>query len=121
MPTEPAERTKDKSKKVYEYRVLLPLLLLLLLCVAILLLQVHCFLLLFVIGCRMAKIVAGSLNLIPVFSLSIQTRCMLDAPLGSPVAITASICVRTSPLITAMRGAKAGKPCLLYTSPSPRD
>ena len=44
------------------------------LCVAILLLllqqQCCCFLLLFVIVCRMAKFVAGSLNLIPVFSFS---------------------------------------------------
>ena len=48
---------------MYVYRVLLPLLLLLL-CVAILLLLLHQ-LLLFVIVCRMAKIVSGSLNLIP--------------------------------------------------------
>ena len=43
------------------------------LCVPVLMLlqqQCCCFLLLFVIVCRMAKFVAGSLILIPVFSLS---------------------------------------------------
>ena len=42
------------------------------LCVAMLMLlrqQCCCFLLLFVIVCRMTKYIAGSLNLIPVFSL----------------------------------------------------
>ena len=71
------------------------------LCVAILLLllaawqQCCCFLLLFVIVCWMAKFVAGSLNLIPVFLfLLIETRSIFD---GTPwqycVVFTASICL----------------------------
>ena len=43
-----------------------------------------CLLLLFAIVCRMAKFVAGSLNLIPVFSLySFRTRLMFNISLGS--------------------------------------
>ena len=52
----------------YADRMLLPLLM----CVAVLLLLLHqqycCFVLLFVIVCRMAKLGAGSYNLIPVLS-----------------------------------------------------
>ena len=62
-----------------------------LLCVAILLLllqlQCYCILLLFVIVCRIAKFVAGSLNLIPVFSFpSFKRDIMLRVPLGSNVS-----------------------------------
>ena len=64
----------------------------LLLCVAMLLLrlqqQCRSFLLLFVIVCRMAKIVAGSLNLIPAFSFSAFKRdCFFYVPLGSTVSL----------------------------------
>ena len=74
--------------EVYAYRVLLPLLLLLLLCVAILLLllrqQCCCFLPLFVIVCRIAKFVAGSLHLIQVFSFSSSSTTIFSCiPLGS--------------------------------------
>ena len=68
---------------VFIRRVLLPLLLL---CVAILLLLQH--LLQFVIVCRMAKFVAGSLELIPVFSLFIRARFIFNAPRGNTVAFT---------------------------------
>ena len=60
-------------------------------------------LLLFVVACRMAKVVAGSLTLIPssVFFLLIQTRCIFDVcTLGSIVDFTSS-------LIAGMRGARA--------------
>ena len=73
------------------------------LCVAILLLlrqqqQCCCFLLLLVLVCRMAKVVAGSCNLIPVFSFSSFKRNInFDCtPWQYSVAFTASIClVRT--------------------------
>ena len=100
-----------------------------------------CFLLLLFIVCRMVKSGAGSLNLIPVFSLSfIQTRFIFDVALGS----TAVSHVR--PRLAYILGncgharcqggrqaATAKSPleiyliyvpgicCLLYTSPSPRD
>ena len=51
------------------------------LCVAMLLLlqqQCCCLLLLFVIVCRMANFVAGSLNLIPVFSFSLFKRALFS-------------------------------------------
>ena len=58
----------------------------------LLLLKQQCcyFLLLFVIVCRMANFVAGSLNMIPVFSFSSIKRFM---PLNSTVAFAASICI----------------------------
>ena len=62
-------------------------------CVAILLLQLQQ-LLLFVIVCRMVKIVSGSLNLIPsrVFLLFTQTQFIFNAP-SLAVAFTALICL----------------------------
>ena len=53
-----------------------------------------CLLVLFVIVCRMA-IVAGSLNLIPVFYFSSfkHDLGLMYVPLGSTVAFTASICL----------------------------
>ena len=79
---------------IHTYRVLLPLLLLLLLllCVVILLVLLK-LLLLFVIVCRMAKFVAGSLNLIPVLSFS-SFNLYFKLSLGSTVAFTASICLQ---------------------------
>ena len=71
------------------------------------LLQQRCCLLLFVIVCRMVKFVAGSLNLIPAFSLIIQTRDIFLIPLGSVVAFT-GLDLPTYLVITGMRGAKAG-------------
>ena len=58
--------------------------------------QCRCLLPLFVIVCRMAKFVAGSLNLIPVFSFSsLITRFVFDVPLASTVcvAFAVSICL----------------------------
>ena len=67
------------------------------LCVAILLLFLLQQLLLFVIVCRMAKIVAGSLNLIPsvgsfLFILK-HVLFLMYVPLDGVVAFTASICL----------------------------
>ena len=62
-----------KRQVLYAFRVLLPLpLSLLLLCryAAVVAAAACCFLLLFVVVCGMAKFVAGSLNLIPVFYFS---------------------------------------------------
>ena len=74
---------------------LLPLLLLgallhrvlLLLYRVLLLLQLQCYLLLFGIVCGMAKIVAGSLNLIPAFSFSSSKHDLISmyGPLGNKV------------------------------------
>ena len=83
----------------------------LLLCVAILVLlqlQSCCLLQLFVIMCRMPKIVAGPLNLIPVFSFSSFKR---DLFLMHPFAVLRRIYgldLPTSLATTGMRGAKAG-------------
>ena len=68
------------------------------LCVAILLLllqqQCCCFLLLFVIVCRMAKLVAGSLNLTLVFSFPSFKRDFFSCtPWQYCIAFTASICL----------------------------
>ena len=52
-----------------------------------------CCLLLFVIVYRMAKIVAGSMNLIAVFSSSSFKHEFFNVPHGSTVAFTASICL----------------------------
>ena len=41
-----------------------------------------------------------------VFFLFIQTRYIFNVPLGSNVAFAASICLRTSSVITGMRGAQ---------------
>ena len=64
------------------------------LCVAIPLLLLQQ-LLLFVVVCRMAKNVGGSLNLIPpsVFFLFKYDLFSMYAPLGSAVALSASICL----------------------------
>ena len=81
------------------------------LCVAMLLLVLQLLLLqllLFMIVCRTAKFVAGSVNLIPVCSSSSLKTFIFTVPLGSIVAFTASICVRTSSVFTGMRGAMAG-------------
>ena len=70
-------------------------------------------LLLFVIVCRMAKMVAGSLNLTAssVIFLFMQTRFIFNVcrlPLGSTVVFAASISYTASSVITGIRGAKAG-------------
>ena len=74
-------------------QVLLPLLLLF--CVVMLLLLLHQ-LLLFVIVCRTAKIVVGSLNLIPSIALFVfileHDLLLMYVPLGSVGAFTAPIC-----------------------------
>ena len=82
------------------------------LCVAILLLlqqqQCCCFLLLFVIMCRMAKFVAGPLNLMPVYSFSSFKRDLL---LMYPLAVLCrfyGLDLPTSSVLMDMRGAKAG-------------
>ena len=64
------------------------------LCVAILLLLLLQLVLLFVIVRRMAKLVAGSLNLIPVFYFSLFKRdvCVMHPLAVLRVAFTASIC-----------------------------
>ena len=67
-----------------------------------------CFLLLFVIVCRMTKFLTGSLNLIPVFSFSSFKR---DLFLMCPLAVLRRIYgldLLTSSVITGMRRAKAG-------------
>ena len=80
--------------------------------VAILLLllqqQCCCFLLLFVIVCRMAKFVAGSLNLIPVFPFSsFNAIYFWWYPLAALCRIY-GLDLPTSSVIAGMREAKAG-------------
>ena len=55
--------------------------------------QCCCLLLLLAIVCRMAKIVAGSLTLIAEFYFKMHTQLIFHVPLGSTVALTASICL----------------------------
>ena len=85
------------------YRMLLPLLLLLLLLCVFLTAVVAAaaagwrLLLPFIMVCRMAKFVAGSLDLIPAFSLSsFKQDLFLNVPLERAVAFTPSICLHQS-------------------------
>ena len=86
--------------------------LLLLLCSSVLLYCLWCscccLLLLFVIMCRMAKFVAGPLNLMPVYSFSSFKRDLL---LMYPLAVLCrfyGLDLPTSSVLMDMRGAKAG-------------
>ena len=98
------EVSSEQSRSIFRLIVLLPLLLLLLLCVAISLLllqqqQCCCYLLLLVVVCRIAKFVAGSLNLIPLLSLSSLKRNIVY--FMYPFAV--SVAARRAPRFTEMR------------------
>ena len=67
-------------------------------------------LLLFVIVCRMAKLVASSLNLIPIGSLDSNTTYLTRYPFrsGTVSHLRPRFAYTSSSVFTGMRGAKAG-------------